>query len=127
MKNILENINSGYHELQNLKDWVQSDCEKVLYLTMVAEDEGGNDRAGLYFKSAEASGFTKMFIVNTRDATYLTYPDDGPCCIDDVEKRYDGEGWAWKNHQHEKVQVYGADWFFCFPKSGSTKPCCTIF
>ena len=111
---------------QNVKNWVQSTCEKLFYLTMVAEDENGNDRAGIYFKNSEASGFSKMFIVNTRYETYLTYPEDGPCCVDEVEKHYDGQGWARKIDQHEKVQVYGAEWFFCFPKQESKQSCCTI-
>ena len=126
MKTILHVIHYGYPELQNVKNWVESECEKIFHWTMVAEDGNGNDRAGLYFKSSEASGFTKMFIVNTRDETYLTYPEDGPCCIDEVEQQYDGQGWAWKNNKHDKVRVYGAEWFFCFPKPKSNTPCCTI-
>ena len=83
------------------------------------------DRAGLYFKSAKSSGYTQM-IINRLDenGSLTTYPKTGPCCIDELEKRYDGNGYMVKGR--EKVQVAGANWVFCLPKNSHSAECCTI-
>merc|ERR1712018_467112 len=97
-------------------------CSKILYLLMVAKPR---DRAGLYFKSAKASGYNQMFInIVDKKGSPTTYPEKGPCCVDDLKKRYDGNGYMANGGQ--KVHVAEANWVFCLPKKPPGSKCCTI-
>ena len=104
------------------KQWILSTCSKILYLCMVAKPR---DRAGLYFKSAKSSGYTQMVINHVDEKGFpTTYPKKGPCCIDELEKRYDGNGYMVNGR--EKVHVAEASWVFCLPKKATSAKCCTI-
>ena len=84
------------------------------------------DRAGLYFKSAKASGYNQMIInlVDEKTGAPTTYPKKGPCCVDELEKRYDGNGYM--VHGGRKVHVAASNWVFCLPKQPPPSECCTI-
>ena len=105
------------------KQWIISTCSKILYLQMVAKPR---DRAGLYFKSAKASGYNQMIVnlVDEKTGAPTTYPKKGPCCVDELEKRYDGNGYM--VHGGQKVHVAAASWVFCLPKQPPPSECCTI-
>ena len=108
---------------EELKEWVMSKCLKVVTLFMIANAE----KANLYFESAEVSGFTKMFIVKDYEFKrheYKMYPMDGPCCVSELQNRYDNMGNMVE--EGESLDMTNADWFFCYPKPEVSKKCCEI-
>ena len=94
-------------------------------LEMSAKDDG-QDRASINFKSFKASGFTNMFIKCDTDKIPFIYPEAGSCSIDDLEQRYDGQGYMVKDGKRVKMAGEDMEWYFCFPKMGPTTKCCTI-
>ena len=126
-----------YSEIGAVISWMQSKCKKVICLSMEAREsmsQRDSDRAIVYFKAAKLSGFTQMIVVNDvfRDKTYVTYPEDGPCSIEEIQKKYK-DGWAQKfighhlgHDLHQKVDLFGRKWFFCYPKGWLDILGCTI-
>ena len=55
---------------------------------------------------------------------YKMYPMDGPCCVKELQKKYDNMGNMIEDG--EKLDVKNADWFFCYPKPKVSKQCCEI-
>ena len=108
---------------EQLKEWVMSECTKVVTLFMIANAE----KANLYFESAEISGFTKMFIIKDYEIKrqeYKMYPMDDPCCVTELLNRYDNKGNMVE--EGESLDMTKADWFFCYPKPETSKKCCEI-
>jgi len=114
----------GFPWWDKTPSWVTTHCKKIVYLQMVATPA---NRANLYFMTAKASKFTKMFITQVyRDEIYhkRIYPEQGPCCISELQNQYDDNGNMVKDGK--VVNVFNSLWFFCFPKRNTPEPCCTI-
>ena len=83
--------------------------------------------AHVYFNSAKAAGFTKMFMI---DHVWLWhepvnfYPKKGPCPVKTLQKRYSEDGYMVDGK--EKTLVWGMNWFFCYPKKVQKTSTCTI-
>ena len=53
------------------------------------------------------------------------YPKEGPCSVEMLKQRYTDDGHM-EVDGSEKTMVWGANWFFCFPKEPKSVPKCTI-
>lgn len=125
-KNVALSLMKQYSEsnemalAQEMETWVNSNCKKILKLTMAARGA----KARVYFKSALASGFTQMFIALESEF----YPQNGPCSVDELAKRYTDDGYMTdkEGESDDKVRVFGEFWFFCKPKTSTLHNKCTI-
>ena len=124
------NENGAMANLQNprfskIKECVKSTCAKIITLEMSAKDSG-EDRASVFFKSSIASGFTNMFIMSGTVENPSNYPEEGSCSVEELQLRYDGNGYMLKDDNRVKVTGGDTSWYFCFPKLGPSTKCCTI-
>ena len=104
-------------QLTKMEKWASSECSKMVTLFMMAEPRSA---AHIYFKSAQDSGFSQMFIMLNPEEMY---PKDGYCSVKTLQDEYNGEG----EMGDSKVYVWGRDWFFCFPKTTITQPNCNNY
>ena len=116
MKNIL---NDGSKKFPELANWVSSTCSKILFMTMRADPKTG---AYVYFNSAIEAGWTEMFV--KIGAWKKLYPNEGPCSVETLKKRYNAEGNMVDGS--DVVNVWGEHWYFCLPKIPAVAAMCTI-
>jgi len=116
MKEIVEN---GIKKFPELAKWVSSKCSKVLFMTMTANPKTG---AHVYFNSAIEAGWTEMFVKIGK--WEKLYPNEGPCSVAELKKRYTAEGNMVDGS--EVVKVYHEHWYFCLPKTPANTEKCTI-
>ena len=110
---------------KEMEKWAKSKCEKIFSLIMTAEPPTA---AHVYFNSALDLGFTEMFIAirKTPFGKPRFYPNEGPCTVKALKKRYTDDGYMEDNEGSEvrmggddKVRVWGQTWYFCKPKEAT--------
>ena len=111
----LDSLDFFKPNFDEIKKWAKSSCIKLFLMEM---DIRPRDRAGLFFNSAIASGFTEMFIIReTDDGNPTLYPTSGAfgCSVESLQSKYDGNGNMVDGEQ--RIGVHGQDmqWFFCYP------------
>ena len=116
VKNI---VTDGIKKFPELAKWVISKCSKVLFLTMTSKPKTG---AYVYFNSAIEAGWTEMFVKIGK--WEKLYPNEGPCSVETLKKRYNAEGNM--VYGDEVVNVWHEHWYFCLPKIPSNAEQCTI-
>ena len=89
---------------------IETDCSKLIYLMMTADVPS---KGHIYFKSAEESGYSQMFI-ETQAPGKETHPKSGTCSVSELAKLYNDDGYIIDGD--DKVYVRGKAWFFCLPK-----------
>ena len=111
-----------------VKKWAKASCSKLI----VSEMQKIKGTAEMYFNTAKASGFSILFIKReTNDGNPTLYPPSGPCSVDTLEERYDGnENMVDDKGKPLKVRGFDMQWFFCFPKDKTEncngKKCCIL-
>ena len=111
-------------QLEKLREWIPTHCSKLILLEMQAKPRS---TAHVYFNSAKAAGFKKMFMIDHVWLWYEPvnfYPKKGPCPVKMLQKRYSEDGYMVDGK--EKTLVWGMNWFFCYPKKVQKISTCTI-
>ena len=113
----------GLQEFAEHLEWTTTHCNNIFMLEMDAWPRVG---AISYFRAALASGFTRMFIKVGPTSRPTFYPESGPCCVEELQKRYDSEtGEMKKGDEEENVAGPDMEWYYCSPKK-EEKKCCTV-
>ena len=97
-------------EFEELYEWVNSQCSKLVFLLMIAKNGGGF----VYFNSAEESKYSQMFIMDGSD---VVYPKSGSSSVVELKKKYTIEGNIVENGV--KIKILNKNWFFCLPKNSA--------
>ena len=111
-------------KLKSFKEWTTDHCSKLIYMEMEAKPRS---TAHVYFNSAIASGFTRIFMISHVWLWYEDvkfYPNEGPCKVKTLQKRYSNDGYMIDGDK--KTLVWGWNWFFCYPKKEKKLPDCNI-